>query len=172
MTRTSKKDATKGDGAQPGVIERRAQASSDAHKPKLGRPYTYDRSVVVPAICEQLSKGTPLAEICRGEGMPTDAAVMLWVQEDEGIAFQIAQARARGYDAIAQDCLAIADTPSPVNQFGSTDTGDVAHRKLRIETRLKLLAKWDPKRYGDKQQVEHSGGLTLESLVAGNDAGE
>lgn len=27
------------------------------------------------------------------------------------------------------------------------------HLKLRIDTRLKLLAKWDPKRYGDKQLV-------------------
>jgi hypothetical protein len=26
----------------------------------------------------------------------------------------------------------------------------LGHRKLQIETRLKLLAKWDPKRYGDK----------------------
>ncbi|HXD37446.1 MAG TPA: hypothetical protein VN624_12375, partial [Rhodanobacter sp.] len=43
----------------------------------------------------------------------------------------------------------------------------LGHRKLRIDTRLKLLAKWDPKRYGDKQQLEHSGTLSLENLVAG-----
>jgi hypothetical protein len=29
----------------------------------------------------------------------------------------------------------------------------LGHRKLRIETRLKLLAKWNPKKYGDKVQV-------------------
>jgi hypothetical protein len=28
---------------------------------------------------------------------------------------------------------------------------------LRVETRLKLLAKWDPKRYGDKIAQEISG---------------
>ena len=26
----------------------------------------------------------------------------------------------------------------------------LGHRKLQVETRLKLLAKWDPKRYGEK----------------------
>jgi hypothetical protein len=27
----------------------------------------------------------------------------------------------------------------------------LGHRKLLIETRLKLLAKWNPKKYGDRQ---------------------
>jgi hypothetical protein len=31
----------------------------------------------------------------------------------------------------------------------------IEHRKLRIETRLKLLAKWNPKKYGDK--LAHTG---------------
>jgi hypothetical protein len=30
----------------------------------------------------------------------------------------------------------------------------IEHRKLRIETRLKLLAKWNPKKWGDKTQVD------------------
>ena len=28
--------------------------------------------------------------------------------------------------------------------------------KNRVEQRLKLLAKWDPKRYGDRMNVEHN----------------
>ena len=31
----------------------------------------------------------------------------------------------------------------------------IEHRKLRIDTRLKLLAKWNPKKYGDK--LAHTG---------------
>lgn len=30
---------------------------------------------------------------------------------------------------------------------------DPASRRVRAETRLKLLAKWDPKRYGDKLEL-------------------
>jgi len=33
----------------------------------------------------------------------------------------------------------------------------IKHRNLRIDTRLKLLAKWNPKKYGDVSKVEHSG---------------
>jgi len=29
----------------------------------------------------------------------------------------------------------------------------LGHRKLQIETRLKLLAKWNPKKYGERVQV-------------------
>ncbi len=170
MTRTGKKTGSAVKAKTGGVTKKRAQALSDAHQKRpVGRPPTYDRAVVVPIICEQLSTGKPLAEICRGEGMPSDSIVMEWAQKDQDIAGLIAQARARGYDAIADDCLAIADMPCAVTAMGSNDAGDVAHRKLRIETRLKLLAKWDPKRYGDKQHVEHSGSIGLEGLIAGSD---
>jgi hypothetical protein len=35
----------------------------------------------------------------------------------------------------------------------------LGHRKLQIETRLKLLAKWSPKRYGDKLGIGGADGL-------------
>jgi hypothetical protein len=78
----------------------------------------------------------------------------------------------RGFDAIAEETVAIADTPPAYAKTEGgmrIDTGDVAHRKLQIETRLKLLAKWDPKRYGERQHVEHSGKVGLEHLVAGDE---
>lgn len=46
--------------------------------------------------------------------------------------------------------------------------GDHVQRsKLRIETRLKLLAKWNPKKWGDKLDLNHAGkdGGPLEFLV-------
>lgn len=44
----------------------------------------------------------------------------------------------------------------------------LGHRKLKIETLFKLLAKWDPRRYGDKAQVELTGknGGPVESVTA------
>lgn len=170
MTRTKKDSATPEKTVSGGVAKPRAQASVDAHEKRpVGRPPTYDREEVVAIICDRLSVGTPLTQVCAMPGMPDDRTVREWVAVDEGIASEIAQARARGYDAIADDCMRIADTPSPTTQSGSTDAGDVAHRKLRIETRLKLLAKWDPKRYGDTQHLVHSGTIGLESLIAGDD---
>jgi hypothetical protein len=40
---------------------------------------------------------------------------------------------------------------------GGESTNDVQRDKLIIETDLKLLAKWNPKKYGDKVNVEATG---------------
>lgn len=70
---------------------------------------------------------------------------------------------------IAADCLRISDTPmegveTTTKADGSIEvkTGDMlGHRKLQIDTRLKLLAKWNPKRYGDKIETTIAGRLSV-----------
>jgi hypothetical protein len=70
-----------------------------------------------------------------------------------------------GYDAMAEECLDIADNAGndwmerldaegiPVGW--QVNGENIQRSKLRIETRLKLLAKFNPKKYGDK--IVHSG---------------
>jgi hypothetical protein len=108
-------------------------------------------------MCEQLANGVPLREICRQEGMPPWQTVYSWMERDASLVEAIARARELGYDAIAEDCLRIADDTS--NDYMETEHGPrlnaehVQRSKLRIETRLKLLAKWSPKKYGERVQV-------------------
>ncbi len=125
-------------------------------------------------ICERLGGGEPLAVICRDEHMPHDTNVRRWCDADEQLALAIADARARGFDALAHECLEIAEDGSRdyierENADGSKqevfNSEHVQRSKLRIETRLKLLAKWDPKRYGDRQQVEHTVGAMPEDVL-------
>ena len=139
---------------------------------------TYPKDELLPEICERLAEGEPLAQICRDPHMPAARTVRGWALDDPELSAVIARARALGFDAIAEDCLEIADTPrigvkkttKPLTMRNSggdvVATGEVLeevtegdmieHRKLQIETRLKLLAKWDPKRYGERQAIEHS----------------
>jgi predicted secreted protein len=114
-------------------------------------------------IIDGLCDGTPLRELCRQEGMPNWRTVYDWISADPDFAARIAHARDLGYDAIAEDILDIADDGTNdyvqrKRQGGDTelvlDTDHVQRSKLRIETRLKLLAKWNPKKYGDKQTVD------------------
>jgi hypothetical protein len=113
----------------------------------MGRKSTYNAKDAAE-IVERLSKGEPLAVICRDEHMPAWRTVYDWMDANAEFSADIARGRAQGHDAIA--CRA-RETAR-----GSGDsTADVQRDKLIIETDLKLLAKWD-KRYGDKQQVEHS----------------
>ena len=111
---------------------------------------------MVDDILARLSNGEPLAAICRTEGYPHPSTFRDWVNADEELSRRFARARADGFDAIAEEALEIADQEPEYarsEKASHVDTGEVAHRKLRIETRLKLLAKWDPKRYGDKLEL-------------------
>lgn len=105
-----------------------------------------------------------MAAICRDEGMPHVATIFRWGQGDSEearfVSQSIAQAREEGEEQIAIDCLHIADDngkDTRILEDGTEVTnGDVIQRsKLRIDTRLKLLAKWNPKKWGDK--IEHKG---------------
>ncbi len=103
-------------------------------------------------VIQALSNGIPLAQVVKkiGIGLTTWYD---WTYADAELAERFARAREAGHDVIATDALAIADEPPPTTQNGGTDSGYVAWQKNRIWTRLQLLAKWDPKRYGDKVTV-------------------
>ena len=53
------------------------------------------------------------------------------------------RAREKGTHQLADECIAIADDPM-------LDPND---KRIRIDTRLRLIGKWNAKKYGDK--VEH-----------------
>lgn len=128
-------------------------------KKKTGRPSKYD-PLIAAEMCERLSEGEPLRQICRDDHMPAWRTVYDWLAKDADLSAQVVRAREAGYDAMAEELLEISDTL----HFGETQVmGDknstttvadmLGHRKLRIETRLKLLACWNPAKYGNKVQV-------------------
>lgn len=122
-----------------------------------GRPSIYTEETA-KYICEQLSEGIPLAHICREENMPAVRTVSDWKVAHPEFAAAFARAREDGFDKIAADCLDIADETAL--DTVDTENGErpnaewIARSKLRVETRLKLLSKWDPKRYGERQTVD------------------
>ena len=100
-----------------------------------------------------LSEGKTLRDFCRQEQMPSFGAIYKWLQEDKDFEQRFAHARVIGHDSIAEECLDLADK-EPLEVFDEAgnkryDPGSISWRKNQIETRLKLLAKWNPK-YGDK----------------------
>lgn len=120
-------------------------------------PYADRRSEIMGSVCEQIAKGVTMADICRQAGMPDRQTIYEWSVADADFALRIARARDEGADVIAEQSLAIVDAPPERGPDGKIDAGSVAHAKLRAEHRLKLLAKWNPKKYGDKIQAEHTG---------------
>ena len=115
----------------------------------MGRPSTYHPSIV-EVICKRISQGEPLAVICREESMPTRQTIYNWMEVDAAVSLLIARARDDGEEVIASGLREVA-------RGGAGSSGDVQRDKLIVDTDLKLLAKWNPRKWGDKVQQEVSG---------------
>lgn len=124
----------------------------------MARPSDYTTEIA-ERICERLANGEPLAKICRDDDMPGYSTVRRW--EDDKPEFQALSLRARqdGTHFLADDSLRIADDSEI----------DTQRAKLMIDTRLRLIGKWNAKQYGDKITQEHTGtdGGPMVSLVMG-----
>ncbi len=114
----------------------------------------YSKAKHQAAIIDWLSHGKTLTDYCRIQHHPSTRTVYDWMQKSEDFASHIARARITGYDVIADECMKLADTP-PTDQVQNN------WRRLQIETRLKLLAKWSPDRYGERTAIDHAGGISL-----------
>ena len=115
-------------------------------------------------ICAALSEGHSLLSICEAMGISYDTAYG-WERDIPQHGKDSARAREIGCHAMADKCLQIACTPMigeerTIRPDGSIEVreGDMlAHRKLMIDTHMRLLGKWLPKVYGDKVAI---GGAT------------
>lgn len=101
---------------------------------------------VIERLLGGIADGKTLRALCREEGMPNWRTVYDWIEADAELAAQVACAREIGFDAIAEDVFDIADGTRASSEH-------VQLSKMRIDTRLKLLACWSPKKYGNKQDV-------------------
>jgi hypothetical protein len=134
----------------------------------MGAKSTYNTKDAAE-IVERLSKGEPLTIICQDDWLPCDDTVRNWAEANAAFARDIARAREAGFDRIAMDALAIADDTSKDTKVvgeGAEQANSewITRSRLRVETRLKLLAKWDPKRYGERQEIKVEHGVPEELL--------
>lgn len=134
------------------MSETRKKSTRTAHN-------ALDRSVM-DTILERIADGEYLRAICREEGMPSWRTIYAWLEDDEDLRTRFARARDLGADAIFEDTLLIADNPFYGVRTTETDKGSyvttedmLGHRKLQIETRFKMLSKWKPAKYGDRQII-------------------
>lgn len=87
------------------------------------------------------------------DGFPAWRTVYDWMYRDEVLSASIARAREVGQDAMAERAyVEMYQEPERIlsEGGGKIDPGYVQLVKARAEITLKLLAKWNPKRYGDR----------------------
>lgn len=115
----------------------------------MGRP-SKRTDEVVAEIVQRLAQGEPMARICDDAHMPDFSTVWRWEDEDEEFRKLSARARVHGTHFMADDCIKISDNPEL----------EASDKKVRIDTRLRLIGKWNAKDYGDKQEIKLEHGLS------------
>ena len=96
------------------------------------------------AILERLALGRSLLSISKDEDMPSHATILRWRKKYPELDEAIPRAREEGTHTLADECLQIADNKDL----------EPADRRVRIDTRLRLIGKWNARHYGDKLEVE------------------
>ena len=127
---------------------------------------------VIEAILSGIQAGDPLRRTCEGVGIAA-STFMLWVSQDEALAERYARAKRLQAELLAAELLEIADEEPGTLDGGATDSGRVADKRLRVDTRKWVLSKLLPKVYGDKVQTEHTGanGGPIQ-IISGIDRGD
>ncbi|MBL4752009.1 MAG: hypothetical protein JKY52_00195 [Flavobacteriales bacterium] len=109
-----------------------------------GRPSAYTKELG-DEILVRISAGEKITHIAHDKHMPALSTIYLWKSAQEGFSEAFAHARDEGCDAISFQALEIAD---------DVDI-DPAHKRVMVDTRLKLLGMWS-NRYSAKQSIDHT----------------
>jgi len=116
---------------------------------------------VFESICKEIEKGRPVRQVLKDKKMPSSKTFFSWLDKDEAkVKLYVRACEARS-DIIFEDMFDIAD-----------DTGDdiiklsdgrevenksvIARDRLRVDTRKWILSKMNPKKYGDKLEVDQN----------------
>lgn len=131
----------------------------------MARPTKYSEQLV-DTICSRLADGESLRSICEDDAMPDKATVLRWLSDEKNAGFATKYARAREMqaDALFDDMIDIADDGrndwmekrnADGENIGWQENGEALRRSdLRIKTRQWMASKLQPKKYGDKLDID------------------
>lgn len=142
----------------------------------MGRPSSFTQKIA-DEICERIAtQPRGIDRICdEDDDMPTARTVHRWLNEHDDFCQSYLRAKERQADLLFDQALQIADTPQlgrivkrkpvkvgeteimlggeAVTSEEITEEDMLGHRKLQVDTRLRMAGKLAPKKYGDKTLV-------------------
>lgn len=119
--------------------------------------YSQDKAAEV---CARIEDGIGMRKACEAAGIkhPT---FLLWVKQNAELADQYARALEIGNAIEFEGLIDLVDEAPEKTASGAVDTGWVAWQRNRIDVRKWALSKREPKKYGDKIEHDHKGGLNI-----------
>ena len=114
----------------------------------------------------RIAEGESLRSVSRDEQMPSLTTLNDWLTSDE-YGEQYTRAREDRAEGIFEEILDIADDGTndmivdPETGAERLNSEHVQRSRLRVDTRKWMLGKMQPKKYGDKLDLNHGGGVTV-----------
>lgn len=132
----------------------------------MGRPSLYSENLA-EEIAFRLANGETMKAICSSDHMPGVFTVWRWRNERPDFNELIQRAREVQSEALLDECKALADDAAKVALIPECGSASVAAKKLAIETRLKLAARFAPEKFGDRVRQDVAGvpGAPLERKI-------
>ena len=121
----------------------------------LQKPSVYDDEVVAELVL-RIAMGRSINKTLDDPDMPSRYEFWARMNKDQQFQTIIARAREIQQDSRSDEIVDIADAATPEDHHVA---------RLRIWARQWDATKLAPKKYGDRQTVDHTGTITLESLV-------
>lgn len=118
----------------------------------MSRPSIYTEKMAED-ICRRISLGESARQICRDETMPVLSTVMLWLTQADKVFFSDQYDKARQWQAdyYADEIVDIAD-----ELCVDADSNSIQRAKLQIDSRKWKVSRMSPRRWGDKQGIDHT----------------
>ena len=104
-------------------------------------------------ICDRIAGGETLRTICADPAMPAKSTVMVWLRDNQDFAQGYSRACEQRAIAWGEEIIEIADHAE------ADDAIAVQRARLKIDARKWLMGKANPKKYGDKIDLNHSGSI-------------
>lgn len=127
---------------------------------KVGKPPFDWTPEIEEEILVRIMRGEAVCKICgpgRDDWLPGDTVFYKRLASDPEFADRYARAREVQAETLAGQILDIADDSSADRTLdGAVNSENIQRSRLRVESRKWLAAKLLPKRYGDRQQVDHT----------------
>lgn len=115
----------------------------------------------IEELLDRISTGKEaLSMICRDPRMPGLSTVYDWIESDPEFAGKFRARKAIGVRAMVDDCKEIADEPIK-------DAMDVANKRVRIDTRMRLAGMWLRAEFGEKVEVHQKTEVTHRHDLSG-----
>jgi hypothetical protein len=120
----------------------------------MGRPSIYSEKLA-NAICDELTEGRSLRQICASEGFPNRQSVLNWLAANEGFSAKYARAREQQADLMDDKIIEAAE---------ACDEDNYQSTKVKIGAYQWRASKLAPKKYGDKVENIHNGSVGVQLI--------